>query len=60
MACIGPMGVELDPVKAMLDQLHPNLPAQRDQNSYTLGEIEGHNMVTAVLPEIRTNSAALE
>jgi nucleoside phosphorylase len=52
------MGAELAPVKAMLDQLHPSLPTQRDQNSYTLGEMGGHNIVIAVLPEIGTNSAA--
>jgi nucleoside phosphorylase len=52
------MGVELAPVKAMLDQPHPSLPTQRDQNSYTLGEMGGHNIVIAVLPEIGTNSAA--
>ena len=42
----------------MLDQIHPALPSQRDQNSYTLGELCGHNIVVAVLPEIGTNSAA--
>jgi hypothetical protein len=42
----------------MLDQPHPSLPTQRDQNSYTLGEMGGHNIVIAVLPEIGTNSAA--
>ncbi|KAJ9662051.1 hypothetical protein H2198_001593 [Neophaeococcomyces mojaviensis] len=58
VACICPMGVELAPVKAMLDKLHPSLATQRDQNIYTLGEIEGHNIVIAVLPAIGTNSAA--
>jgi nucleoside phosphorylase len=58
VACICPMGVELAPVKAMLDQLHPSLPTERGQNSYTLGEIAGHTIVIAVLPEIGTNSAA--
>jgi nucleoside phosphorylase len=58
VACICPMGVELAPVEAMLDQPHPSLPTQRDQNSYTLGEMGGHNIVIAVLPEIKTNSAA--
>jgi hypothetical protein len=56
VACICPMGVELAPVKALLDQTHPSLPTQRDQNSYTLGVIGGHNIVIAVLPEIGTNS----
>ena len=58
VACICPMGVELAPVKALLDQTHPSLPTQRDQNSYTLGVIGRHNIVIAVLPEIGTNSAA--
>jgi nucleoside phosphorylase len=52
------MGVELGPVKAMLDQPHPGLPTERGQNSYTLGEIAGHNIVIAVLPETGTNSVA--
>ena len=52
------MGVELAPVQAMLDRTHPSLPTQRDQNHYTLGEMEGHNIVIAVLPEIGTNAAA--
>jgi nucleoside phosphorylase len=58
VACICPMGVELAPVKALLDQTHPSLPTQRDQNSYTLGAIGGHNIVIAILPEIGTSSAA--
>lgn len=58
VACICPMGVELAPVQAMFDRTHPSLPTQRDQNHYTLGEIEGHNIVIAVLPEIGTNAAA--
>jgi hypothetical protein len=52
------MGVELGPVKAMLDQSHPSLPTQRGQNSYTLGEMGGYNIVIVVLLEIETNSAA--
>jgi nucleoside phosphorylase len=58
VAYICPMGVELAPVKALLDQTHPSLPTQRDQNSYTLGAIGGHNIVIAILPEIGTSSAA--
>jgi nucleoside phosphorylase len=58
VACICPMGVELAPVQAMLDRTHPSLPTQRDQNHYTLGEMKGHNIVIAVLPEIGTNAAA--
>jgi nucleoside phosphorylase len=58
VACICPMGVELAPVIAVLDRAHFLLPTKRDQNSYTLGEIGGHNVVIAVLPETGTNSAA--
>jgi hypothetical protein len=39
VACICPMGVELAPVEAMLDEEHPSLPTSRDKNSYTLKEI---------------------
>lgn len=52
------MGAELASVKAMLDRTHPPLPTKCDQNSYVLGEIAGHNIVIAVLPEAGTNSAA--
>jgi nucleoside phosphorylase len=58
VACICPMGVELAPVTALLDQSHPGLATRRDLNSYTFGEIAGHNLVIAVLPEIGTNAAA--
>jgi hypothetical protein len=58
VACICPMGVELAPVQAMLDRTYPSLPTQRDQNHYTLGEMEGHNIVITVLPESGTNAAA--
>src|SRR5271170_7090238 len=58
VACICPMGVELAPVQAMLDRTHPSLPTQRDQNHYILGEMERHNIVIAVFPEIGTNAAA--
>jgi nucleoside phosphorylase len=59
VACICPMGVELAPVEAMLDEMHPSLPTSRDQNSYTLGRIGVHNVVIAVMPEIGNNSAAV-
>jgi nucleoside phosphorylase len=52
------MGVELAPVEGMLDEIHPSLPNSRDQNAYTLGNIGGHNVVVAVLPEIGNNAAA--
>ena len=59
VACICPMGIELAPVKAMLDETHQSLPTLRDQNSYVLGAIGGHNVVIAVLPEIGNNAAAI-
>lgn len=58
IVCICPMGVELAPVQAMLDEVYPSLPTQRDYNSYILGKMKGHNIVIAVLPETWTNSAA--
>lgn len=39
VACICPMGIELAPVEAMLDEIYETLPTIRDQNAYTLGEI---------------------
>lgn len=59
VACICPMGVELAPVKALLDKIHPSLSTPHDQNIYVLGEIEGHNIAIAVLPEIGNNAAAV-
>jgi nucleoside phosphorylase len=58
VACICPMGVELAPVQAMMDEIHEPLPTSRDQNVYTLGHIDGHNVVVAVMPEIGNNAAA--
>jgi hypothetical protein len=58
VACICPMGVELAPVVAMLDERHQSLPTSRDQNSYTLGRMGAHNVVIAVMPEIGNNKAA--
>jgi nucleoside phosphorylase len=58
VACICPMGVELAAVEAMLDEIHPILPSSRDKNNYTLGRMEGHNIVIAVMPEIGNNNAA--
>ena len=58
VACICPMGVELAPVMAMLDQRHQSLPTSRAQNRYTLGRIGRHNVVIAVMPEIGNNNAA--
>jgi nucleoside phosphorylase len=53
------MGVELAPVKAMLDEMHQSLLASKDKNSYILGRIGAHNVVIAVMPEIGNNNAAI-
>ncbi|PGH34629.1 hypothetical protein GX50_02519 [[Emmonsia] crescens] len=58
VACICPMGVELAPVEAMLDDTHQSLPSSRDHNCYTLGSIGEHNVVIAVMPETGNNIAA--
>ncbi|KAK5311808.1 hypothetical protein LTR93_011587 [Exophiala xenobiotica] len=58
VACICPMGWELAPVKALLDETHHRLPTSRDENAYVLGRMGGHNVVIAVLPEIGNNAAA--
>ena len=58
VACICPMGVELAPVEAMLDEIHESLPTSRDTNSYTLGCMGAHNVVIAVMPEVGNNNAA--
>jgi nucleoside phosphorylase len=58
VACLCPMGVELAPVEGMLDEIHKSLPTNRVHNVYTLGEIGGHNVVVAVMPEIGNNTAA--
>jgi nucleoside phosphorylase len=59
VACICPMGVELAPVQAMFDETYTSLPTKRDHNNYVLGQIGGHNIVVAVLPEIGNNATAI-
>ncbi|KAN0069115.1 hypothetical protein V8E54_012744, partial [Elaphomyces granulatus] len=48
--------------KAFLDEMHerPEILSRNDSNDYTLGEVAGHNVVVAVLPdgEYGTSSAA--
>jgi hypothetical protein len=47
---------------AFLDKMHerPEILSRNDSNDYTLGEVAGHNVVVAVLPdgEYGTSSAA--
>jgi nucleoside phosphorylase len=52
------MGVELAPVRAMLDEMHQSLPTSRDQNAYILGRMGAHNVVLAIMPEIGNKKAA--
>ncbi|KAM0466481.1 hypothetical protein ACHAP7_012209 [Fusarium lateritium] len=44
--------LEMAAARGMLDHIHPDLSHQDpdDHNSYTLGEIRGHNIVVACLP----------
>jgi nucleoside phosphorylase len=58
VACICPMGIELAPVEALLDEEHPALPLLRHSNAYTLGRMCGHNIVVAIMPQIGNNAAA--
>ncbi|KIV87675.1 hypothetical protein PV11_03206 [Exophiala sideris] len=67
VACICPLGVELAPVEAMLDEVHPNVDLRRKsyaprassvENAYTLGRIGGYNVVIAAMPRTGNNVAA--
>lgn len=58
VACICPMGVELTPVLAILDEKHDRLPMRRNQNAYVLGKMGHHNIVVATMPDTGNNSAA--
>jgi hypothetical protein len=51
-------GVELAAVEGMLDEIHESLPSSRDQNGYTLGRIERHNIVVAVALGLGDGSGA--
>jgi nucleoside phosphorylase len=51
--------LELTAAKAMLEKRHERLPQPpTDRNTYALGEIFGHNVVLACLPEYGTVCAA--
>ncbi|KAF2223460.1 pfs domain-containing protein [Elsinoe ampelina] len=58
VAIICPMGVELAPVLAMLDERHASLESQGQASGHILGRIGEHMVVVSVLPEIGTNRAA--
>ncbi|KAK6542350.1 hypothetical protein TWF694_006309 [Orbilia ellipsospora] len=60
IAIICPMGIELVPILAILDEEHVALPfvGGRLRNKYTLGRIGEHNVVVTVMPETGNNAAA--
>ncbi|OAQ99952.1 hypothetical protein LLEC1_04023 [Akanthomyces lecanii] len=61
IAWICALHIEMAAARAMLDEVHEDLPRHRnDTNAYTLGSIEHHNIVIACLPtaEYGTNNAA--
>ena len=59
VAWICPLEVEQIAAMEMLDKEHKRLPQpQHDHNAYTLGSINGHNIVIAGLPTTGNNSAA--
>jgi nucleoside phosphorylase len=52
VALICPLEVELSAARYMLDEEHQRLPkGKNDTNSYILGQLSGHNVVIASLPE---------
>ncbi|KAH8659477.1 hypothetical protein BGZ61DRAFT_523576 [Ilyonectria robusta] len=61
IAWICALHIEMAAARAMLDEVHQDLPRHRnDSNTYTLGSIEYHNIVIACLPTAQygTNNAA--
>ena len=61
VAWVCALPLEMAAAKAMLDEIHPDLPtSSNDQNTYVLGKIRAHNVVIACLPSgvYGTTSAA--
>ena len=53
VAWVCALPLEAAAAKAMLDKTHPQLlQSPGDNNTYTLGEISGHNIVVACLPSV--------
>jgi len=62
VAWVCSLAVEMAAAKAMLDEIHPDLPiSSSDQNTYVLGSIHHHNVVITCLPSgvCGTTSAAI-
>ncbi|KAE8346723.1 hypothetical protein BDV24DRAFT_158354 [Aspergillus arachidicola] len=49
-AWICALPLELAAASAMLDETYPSLPATTVHNAYTLGKVQGHNIVLTCLP----------
>lgn len=45
VACICPVGMELAPVEAMVDEEHPTPPMSRDQNIDMIGRLKSHSVM---------------
>jgi nucleoside phosphorylase len=52
------MSFEMSAVRYMLDNEHPPLPTPGDSNMYTIGDLQGHNVVLACLPGQQGKGAA--
>lgn len=50
LAWIYALPLELAAVKAIFDESHPSIPSVDAHVAYSLGKIEGHNIVVACLP----------
>ncbi|PYI12403.1 TPR-like protein [Aspergillus sclerotiicarbonarius CBS 121057] len=51
VAWVCALPLEMAAAKFMLDHVHPSLPQPKtDHNTYTLGSVNGHNVVVACLP----------
>lgn len=51
VAIICPLEVELSAIRGMMDEEHERMPsATGDSNTFTLGQLSGHNVVVASLP----------
>src|SRR3984957_10142028 len=62
VAWVCALPLEMAAAKAMLDEIHPDLPtSSNDQNTYVVGRIHAHNVVIACLPSgvYGTTSAAI-
>ncbi|KAI1358411.1 nucleoside phosphorylase domain-containing protein [Xylaria arbuscula] len=59
VAILCAMDIERNAVRYMLDEEHHRLPSQLgDSNSYTLGKLNGHDVVLACLPSQQGKGAA--